>query len=70
MFKIGILTFNKTHTNPETKNIHQIKHQKPAVTFGKFQNQFIPKKKNNHKHIFLASNNINNKLKSSLSKEK
>jgi hypothetical protein len=45
MFKIGILTFNKTHTNPETKNIHQIKHQKPVVTFGKFQNQFIPKKK-------------------------
>jgi hypothetical protein len=45
MFKIDILTFNKTHINPETKNIHQIKHQKPTATFGQFQNHFILKKK-------------------------
>ena len=60
MFKIDILTSNKTHTNPETKNIHQIKHQKPTATFGKFQNHFIPQKKITN--IFLASNNIKNQV--------
>ena len=67
--KPGILTLNKTHTDLETKNMHQSKHQKHIVVIDRFQNYFIPKN-HNHKHIFLVSSNINNKLKSGFSKEK
>jgi hypothetical protein len=69
VFKTSILTLNKTHTDLETKNMHQSKHQKHIVVIDRFQNYFIPKN-HNHKHIFLVSSNINNKLKSGFSKEK